>query len=169
MSTQQTTYTYIWYKSMAAERVTTNNRHYTCISTRESTPIWNMKTEHSWLRKFASLFPGNFGMGENNQRTNGPVNTHLISEQIISTKPGFKWLRDFEDKPFFDIWIMFSQSQGNLIYLHLLIKLTISTNFQALFCKNFHYCCLFLYKSLSCKIWPCSKIGQGHPSSSYPI
>ena len=30
-----------------------------------------------------------------NQRTNGPVNAHLISEQIISTKPGYKLLRDF--------------------------------------------------------------------------
>ena len=28
--------------------------------------------------------------GELNQRTNSPVNTHLISEPIISTKPGYK-------------------------------------------------------------------------------
>ena len=27
--------------------------------------------------------------------TIGPVNAHLISQQIISTKPGYKWLWDF--------------------------------------------------------------------------
>ena len=27
---------------------------------------------------------------ETNQRTNGPANAHLISEQIISKKPGYK-------------------------------------------------------------------------------
>ena len=30
-----------------------------------------------------------------NQRTNGPVNANLISEQIISTKPGNKRHRNF--------------------------------------------------------------------------
>ena len=30
-----------------------------------------------------------------NQRTIGPVNAHIISEQLISTKPGYKWLKDF--------------------------------------------------------------------------
>ena len=35
------------------------------------------------------------GGGIINQVTNGPVNTHLTSEQILSTKPGEKFLRDF--------------------------------------------------------------------------
>ena len=30
-----------------------------------------------------------------NQRTIGPVNAYLISEPIISTKPVYKWPRDF--------------------------------------------------------------------------
>ena len=35
-----------------------------------------------------------------NQRTNGPVNAHLISEQILSTKPGYKLLKDFSVQAF---------------------------------------------------------------------
>ena len=35
-----------------------------------------------------------------NQRTDGPVNAHLISEQIVSTKPGYKLLRDFSVQAF---------------------------------------------------------------------
>ena len=32
----------------------------------------------------------NFNNDDNNQRTNGPVNVHQLSEQIISTKPVYK-------------------------------------------------------------------------------
>ena len=57
---------------------------------------------------------------------------------------------------------MFGQSQGNIIYFRLLIKITILTLFQTTCWNNFHQCCLFLYKSLSWRIWPCYKIGQCH-------
>ena len=56
---------------------------------------------------------------------------------------------------------MFGQSQGNSIYLRLLIKTTTSTIFKTTCWNNFHNCCLFLYKSLSWKKIDLA-ISQGH-------
>ena len=58
----------------------------------------------------------------NNQMTNGPVNNHLIYEPIISTnlvtddRGIFKY-----SKFYFDISMVYSHGQGNLIILRLLI------------------------------------------------
>ena len=46
---------------------------------------------------------------------------------------------------------------------YLIIKFTISTKFQVTGCNNFHHCHIFPNKSLSCKICPCRKMGQGQP------
>ena len=41
------------------------------------------------------------------KRTIGPVNAHLISQQIISTKPGYKWLRNV----LVQVFILISESR----------------------------------------------------------
>ena len=48
----------------------------------------------TWTTLYALPHSSNGG-GIINQVTNGPVNAHLTSEQILNTKPGDKWLRNF--------------------------------------------------------------------------
>ena len=53
-----------------------------------------------------------------------------------------------------------------ITYLHLLHLLFASTSFQASGCNSFqkiHSFHFFPCESLCFRIWPCSKIGQGHP------
>ena len=67
-----------------------------------------------------------------NQRTNGPVNAHLISEKKYKKKPWLQITEGFLVQAFILISELCSAKvKGTIIYFHLLIKFTISTDFQA--------------------------------------
>ena len=79
-----------------------------------------------------------------NQRTNGPVNAHLVSGPSISTKHTKTWIKMTEQT--------LTLITQNSSFTHSVFFIN---QYQVTGCKNFqriHHCQIFLYKSLSCKI-----------------
>ena len=83
------------------------------------------------------------------------------------SKPEDQWsCKRSPDILAYDIYMMYGKGQGNLINLHLLIELSISTHFQVKDCNNFqrmHHCHTFLYKAEAAKFDLAKKIGHGQP------